>query len=263
MKHAAAAPRRRASTTLTTCRRRSTQRWWAGQSTSSQGERPEGRSRPGRRAGARGSSAMADAAIDRGTDRAAMRIAIDIDSTLHHYWDPLAAASRAALRRRPALRGADSPGMITRLREEQLAGVRSPRPTQTTTILAAEPYPGAVETSRPGTTAATSSTSPATAPSAATRRPRAGWPTSACAYDDLYCSFDKVTRCIELRHRRADRRQPGEPRRRARGRHRRRDAGPPVEPRGLRGPRTSSAPRTGPALAAALERRCSAAPRAA
>src|SRR5919201_7073795 len=73
-----------------------------------------------------------------------MRIAIDIDSTLHHYWDVL---SDAALRRF----GIDLPYEeqftwgITRLREDQLrvciAETHCDR-----VIEAGEPYPGAVET---------------------------------------------------------------------------------------------------------------------
>ncbi len=49
-----------------------------------------------------------------------MRIAIDIDSTLHHYWDVLSEVSVAAFRSGAPLRGAVHLG-DHRLREEQLA----------------------------------------------------------------------------------------------------------------------------------------------
>ena len=45
---------------------------------------------------------------------------------------------------------------------------------------------------------ATGSTSRATAPTAPTRPPRAGSTRIGMPYDDLHCSYDKVTRCVEL-----------------------------------------------------------------
>ena len=66
-------------------------------------------------------------------------------------------------------------------------------------VLAAEPYPGAVETIRAlARRRATSSTSPSTAPPTRTRTPRSGWTRSACPYDELYCSYDKIARCVEI-----------------------------------------------------------------
>ena len=75
-----------------------------------------------------------------------MRIAIDIDSTLHHYWDRLSAA---ALRRF----GVDLPYEeqldwgITRLRHDQLHLCIQETHCEAA-ILAGEPYPDAVETVR-------------------------------------------------------------------------------------------------------------------
>ena len=75
-----------------------------------------------------------------------MRIAIDIDSTLHHYWDVL---SEISVRRF----GIELPYEeqftwgITRLRPEQLA-VCIEESHSDERILAGDPYPEAVETVR-------------------------------------------------------------------------------------------------------------------
>jgi uncharacterized HAD superfamily protein len=125
-----------------------------------------------------------------------MRIAIDIDSTLHHYWDVL---SEVSLRRF----GIDLPYEeqltwgITRLRPEQLA-LCVEESHSDERILAGVPYPGAVEavqrwhadghyihitSHRQGDR------------HAATARwlEQIGIP-----FDDLCCSFDKVSRCVEI-----------------------------------------------------------------
>ena len=74
-----------------------------------------------------------------------MQIAIDIDSTLHHYWDVLS-------RRGPRRFGIDLPYEeqyewgITRLKPEQLAGRASRTPTARRRSSPGGPYPGAVET---------------------------------------------------------------------------------------------------------------------
>ena len=73
-----------------------------------------------------------------------MRIAIDIDSTLHHYWDLLSAAARRRF-------GVDLPydeqltWGITRLRPEQLH-VCVEETHCDAVIAAGRPYPDAVET---------------------------------------------------------------------------------------------------------------------
>ncbi|HTR88817.1 MAG TPA: hypothetical protein VMG62_01750 [Solirubrobacteraceae bacterium] len=127
-----------------------------------------------------------------------MRIAIDIDSTLHHYWDTL---SEIAVRRF----GVELPYEeqftwgITRLRPEQLA-VCVAESHQEESILAGVPYPRAVETVRgwrEGEGHFIHITSHRDASShAATARwlEEIGLP-----YDDLCCSHDKVSRCEELR----------------------------------------------------------------
>lgn len=125
-----------------------------------------------------------------------MKIAIDIDSTLHHYWDRL---SDAAQRRF----GIDLPYEeqftwgITRLKPEQLNLCISETHCDSA-ILSGDPYPGAVEivnrwhdaghfihvTSHRDTTCYDAT--------------RTWLDNIGLRYDELYCSFDKVARCIEL-----------------------------------------------------------------
>ena len=125
-----------------------------------------------------------------------MRIAIDIDSTLHHYWDELAAASRRRF-------GVDLPYElqatwgITRLRREQLAACVAETHSDEV-ILAGEPYPHAVETVNRWHAAGHFihiTSHRATSAHAGTERwlQRIG-----LRYDELYCSYDKVSRCVEL-----------------------------------------------------------------
>jgi uncharacterized HAD superfamily protein len=125
-----------------------------------------------------------------------MRIAIDIDSTLHHYWDRL---SDAALRRF----GIDLPYEeqldwgITRLRSDQLHLCIQETHCEAA-ILAGEPYPDAVETvsrwrAEGHFIHVTSHRDPGAC------HPTARWlDRIGLAYDDLHCSHDKVGRCVEL-----------------------------------------------------------------
>jgi len=125
-----------------------------------------------------------------------MRIAIDIDSTLHHYWDVL---SEAAQRRF----GIDLPygeqfnWGITRLREEQLACCIAETHCDAA-ILAGRPYPGAVETvnawAADGHFVHITSHRPDTTHPATEQWLR----DIGLRFDELYCSFDKVSRCREI-----------------------------------------------------------------
>ena len=124
-----------------------------------------------------------------------MRIAIDIDSTLHHYWDQFAQAAKRRF-------GVDLPyerqvsWAIDRLRPEQVhACVRETHREEQ--VLAARPYAGAVQTVREWHEAGhfiliTSHRS--TECDAATTRwlEEIGLP-----YDLLHCSDDKVPHCVE------------------------------------------------------------------
>jgi uncharacterized protein len=125
-----------------------------------------------------------------------VRIAVDIDSTLHHYWDQLAAIAKKRF-------GVDLPyetqltWEISLLRPEQARACVAESHTAPH-VLAAEPYPGAVETIRNWHEAGhfihiTSHRSIEAQEATASWLEQIGLP-----YDELYCSFDKVSRCIEL-----------------------------------------------------------------
>lgn len=124
------------------------------------------------------------------------RIALDIDSTLHHYWDLL---QRVAHERY----GVELPYEeqrdwgITALERDAL--VHCVEETHTDeNIEAAEPYPGAVETVRAWHEAGhwihiTSHRRVSAGPATARWLDAIGMP-----FHDLHCSFDKVSRCVEL-----------------------------------------------------------------
>ena len=125
-----------------------------------------------------------------------MRIAIDVDSTLHHYWDVLSDTARRRF-------GVDLPYEeqftwgVTRLKPEQLR-VCIEETHSEKNILASRPYPGAVETINRWHEAGhfihiTSHRS--TACQDATER----WLRQiGLRYDELYCSWDKMSRCGEI-----------------------------------------------------------------
>jgi uncharacterized protein len=124
------------------------------------------------------------------------RIALDIDSTLHHYWDLLQRVARERY-------GVELPYEeqhdwgITAL--ERDAVVHCVEETHSdANIEAAEPYPGAVEAVRRWHEDGhwihiTSHRRDSTRAATARWLDAIGLP-----FDDLHCSFDKVTRCVEL-----------------------------------------------------------------
>jgi hypothetical protein len=125
-----------------------------------------------------------------------MRIAIDVDSTLHHYWDVLSEISSRRF-------GIELPYEeqftwgITRLRPDQLE-LCIEESHSDETILAGRPYPDAVETVREWSRQGhfihiTSHRASACAPATARWLEQLGLP-----FDDLCCSYDKVSRCVEL-----------------------------------------------------------------
>jgi phosphoglycolate phosphatase-like HAD superfamily hydrolase len=124
------------------------------------------------------------------------RIALDIDSTLHDYW-PL---FRRVVRDR---HGLDLPyehqrewGTTLLSRDEVVACIEETHSDEN--ILCGRPYPGAVETvagwHRDGHWIhITSHRRNRARDATAEWLDRIGMP-----YDDLHCSFDKVSRCVEL-----------------------------------------------------------------
>ena len=125
-----------------------------------------------------------------------MRIAIDIDSTLHHYWPLLSAAAKRRF-------GVELPydrqftWAISRLREEQLRVCVADTHSDEA-IAAAEPYPHAVETVRDWHQQGhfihiTSHRSTDAHDATVQWLDKIGLP-----HDELYCSYDKVSRCTEI-----------------------------------------------------------------
>ena len=126
----------------------------------------------------------------------AVKLAIDIDSTLHHYWDQLSDAARR--RFGIALPYDDQlTWQITLLRPEQVRACVEETHTEAR-VLAAEPYPGAVDVVRRWHGAGhwiqvTSHRAVASQEATARWLDQIGLP-----HDELYCSYDKVARCREL-----------------------------------------------------------------
>jgi uncharacterized HAD superfamily protein len=125
-----------------------------------------------------------------------MRIAIDIDSTLHHYWDLLEEVARR--RFGIAIPYAEQVVWeIDRLKPEQLSAAVKETHSEPR-ILDSEPYPGAVEAVRRWHEAGhfihiTSHRAGEAREATAQWLDRIGLP-----YDELYCSYDKVSRCAEI-----------------------------------------------------------------
>ena len=124
------------------------------------------------------------------------RIALDIDSTLHHYWDLF----RSIVRERYGVDLAyedQTDWGIARIPQESLReAVMETHSDQN--IAAAEPYPGAVETvcawhEQGHWIHVTSHRAESSAPATARWLEEHGFP-----FDDLHCSYDKVSRCVEL-----------------------------------------------------------------
>lgn len=125
-----------------------------------------------------------------------MRIAIDVDSTLHHYWDVLSDAAQKRF-------GIDLPYEeqftwgITRLKPEQLEVCIAETHCEQS-IFRSKPYEGAVETINRWHEAGHFihiTSHRATDAHDATAR----WLEHiGLSYDELYCSTDKVARCVEI-----------------------------------------------------------------
>ena len=124
------------------------------------------------------------------------RIAIDIDSTLHHYWDLLEEIAERRFGIRLAYADQRDWGISLLERDQIVACIEETHSEQN--ILAAEPYPDAVETVARWRADGhwihiTSHRATHTRAATAAWLERIGLP-----HDDLYLSYDKVTRCVEV-----------------------------------------------------------------
>ena len=124
------------------------------------------------------------------------RIALDIDSTLHHYWDLFRSVVAERFGVDLPYEDQSSWGIEDIPQEHLRAAVRETHSAEN--IAAGEPYPYAVETVRAwhesGHWIHVTSHRAADCYAAT-----ADWlRTIELPFDDLYCSFDKVTRCVEL-----------------------------------------------------------------
>jgi uncharacterized protein len=124
------------------------------------------------------------------------KIALDIDSTLHHYWDLLERISQERYGVEMPYEEQTDWGITLLERDQLIACVEETHSDEN--VLAAEPYPGAVETVRRWSEQGhwIHVTSHRTGRAfAATEQ----WLESiGMPYDDLHCSYDKITRCVEL-----------------------------------------------------------------
>jgi hypothetical protein len=125
-----------------------------------------------------------------------MKIAIDIDSTLHHYWDQLAAIAKRRF-------GVDLPyeeqvtWTIALLRPEQIRAcvAETHRDDQ---VLAAEPYPGAVEAIAAWRDAGHSIHITSHRDVCAHEATERWLKRIELPFDELHCSSDKVTHCEQI-----------------------------------------------------------------
>lgn len=125
-----------------------------------------------------------------------MRIAVDIDSTLHHYWDQMAVIAKRRF-------GVDLPydeqitWRISQLRPEQVRACVAESHKEAY-VLAAVPYAGAVDTIR-GWHEAGHFIHVTSHRSVEAHDTTERWLQGiGLRYDELYCSFDKVARCREI-----------------------------------------------------------------
>ena len=125
-----------------------------------------------------------------------MRLAIDIDSTLHPYWDQLAEIAQRRF-------GVDLPyerqftWEIPQLRNDQLKQIVEETHNEAN-VLRAAPYPGAVETIR-GWHQAGHFIHITSHRATDAHNHTAQWLDAiGLPHDELYCSYDKISRCVEL-----------------------------------------------------------------
>ncbi|MCX6387162.1 MAG: hypothetical protein NTX07_00360 [Solirubrobacterales bacterium] len=125
-----------------------------------------------------------------------MRIAIDIDSTLHQYWDIFSDVAQDRFGIALPYEG-QRDWNIGVLKPEQMKAIITETHSDMN-VLRAVPYPGAVETVRAWGEAGhwihiTSHRSDDAREATEQWLNQIGLP-----FDDLHCSFDKIPRCVEL-----------------------------------------------------------------
>ncbi|HEX2415909.1 MAG TPA: hypothetical protein VHJ37_11920 [Thermoleophilaceae bacterium] len=124
------------------------------------------------------------------------RIALDIDSTLHPYWDLLQRVVKERYGVHLPYEDQRDWGITVLERDAVIHCVEETHSDEN--IAAGVPYPGAVETVRDwhGQGHWIHVTSHRRD---STRKATAAWLEAiGMPYDDLHCSFDKVSRCVEL-----------------------------------------------------------------
>ena len=131
-----------------------------------------------------------------GTRPVPKKIALDIDSTLHHYWDLLDRIAQERFGVSLPYEEQRGWGISVLEREQVIACVEETHSDEN--ILAAEPYPGAVEVVR-GWHEDGHWIHVTSHRAVGTREATAGWlERIGLPFDDLHLSYDKVTRCAEL-----------------------------------------------------------------
>jgi uncharacterized HAD superfamily protein len=124
------------------------------------------------------------------------RIALDIDSTLHHYWDLIDRISQHRFGVELPYEEQTTWGITLLERDELIACVAESHSAEN--VLAGEPYPGAVETVRAWSEEGHWIHVTSHRPDWARDATRQWLEQIGMPYDDLHCSYDKVTRCREL-----------------------------------------------------------------
>jgi uncharacterized protein len=123
-------------------------------------------------------------------------IALDIDSTLHHYWDVFDAIAQRRFGLELPYEEQTDWGIALLERDQLIECVEETHSVEN--IMGARPYPHAVETVKDWHAAGhwihvTSHRAESAREATERWLDEIGLP-----YDDLHCSYDKVTRCVQL-----------------------------------------------------------------
>jgi uncharacterized protein len=124
------------------------------------------------------------------------RIALDIDSTLHHYWDLLDRVSRERFGVALPYETQRDWGITVLRREQLIACVQETHSDEN--IAAGVPYPDAVETVRDWHEQGHWIHVTSHRPGRSLQATESWLREIGLPFHDLHCSFDKVARCVEL-----------------------------------------------------------------